>query len=329
MRENIVFIMPPQGSSGSVPLAFLLDHYPTFADYYEQTKNYFKSLGYTDKEIFRNFSTPNETKTITSHPFTFFWSVAMASIYIDREIVPCAIIGHSLGEFATLVLAGYNYTEMLDFVTQRARLIDTVTDENAKGTMCHASLPDSDVSKLIAPLPNLSIAAINSKNSCVVSGLVKEIKSFEKICDKMGIMHKRLSVPHPAHSPLLSKIDFSTLPFPRKTMKDNNIKIYLSSCIEQENISAKDYPNLQAKKVANFYTAFSDLAKTYENPICVEFAVHSTLKNACLANGAKLHIGASALEQYIPNLPSEECFHRAIKNNLTKLRRLQNEVSKL
>ena len=274
MKENIVFIMPPQGSSGSVPLAFLLDHYPTFADYYEQTKNYFKSLGYTDEEIFQNFSSSNEAKATTSHPFTFFWSVAMASLYIDHGIIPCAIIGHSLGEFATLVLAGYNYTEMLDYVTQRAKLIDTVTEKSNKGTMCHVSLPACEVSKLIAPLPNLSIAAINSENSCVASGLVKQIKSFEKICDKMGAMHKRLSVPHPAHSPILTNIDFSALPFPRKIMKDNNVKIYLSSSIEQENISAKDYPNLQAKNVANFNSAFSALAKSHENPICIEFAVH-------------------------------------------------------
>lgn len=325
MTKNIFFIMPPQGTSGPVPLDFLLLRYPVIARFYEQTKNYFLQIGYSKEEILHNFSSPSENTAITSHPFIYFWSVSLATMYMKSGIAPNVIIGHSLGEFAALTVASYtNYLDMLHFVTQRALLIDKTSQKSAKkGAMCHIALPVDEIKSIITPLKNLSIASINSKNSCVISGLYKEIVSLEKICDSQQILHKRLRVPHAAHSPLLRDINFTSLPFPKITkIEKPNFSVILSSGITIEQLNSKTYPNNQAKTVADFYSTFSSIQQNYKNQICVEFSVHSTLKSACLANGALEHFGASALETYIPNLSREECFYQAIENNLAKLRRL-------
>ena len=325
MTKNIIFVMPPQGTSGHIPLEFLLQKYPVFEKIYSQTESYFLTQGYSKEEIFYNFSTPNENSAITSHPFIYFWSVAMARLYMDFDITPNAIIGHSLGEFAALTVACYTeYIDMLHFVTQRAKMLDEISkSHNYKGVMCHVLLPSTELQNIITPFKNISIASINSANSCVVSGLSSEIALLEKICDKQQIPHKRLYVPHAAHSPILHNVDFSSLPFPKLTkIKKTKFPVFLSSGIDIEQFNMENYPNFQAKNIANFYSAFSKICEIYKNPICIEFSVHSTLKSACLANGAAEHIGASTLPSYVPNLPREECFYKAIENNLAKLRRL-------
>ena len=330
MNSNIIFVMPPQGTSGAVPLEFLLQKYPVFDKFYSQTESYFLTQGYSKEEIFYNFSNPNESSAISSHPFIYFWSVAMASLYIEFGILPNAILGHSLGEFAALTVAfDTDYTDMLHFVTQRAKMLDEISQRHNKGAMCHVLLPSTELENIIAPLKNISIASINSANSCVASGDSNEIILLEKICDKQQIPHKRLRVPHAAHSPMLRDIDFSSLPFPKIKKKEKKIfpfspffSVFLSSGIDIEHFNMENYPNFQAKNIANFYSAFSKMQESHKNPICIEFSVHSTLKSACLAKGATEHIGASALPCYVPNLSREECFYQAIENNLAKLRRL-------
>ncbi len=328
MSNNIIFVMPPQGTSGPIPLEFLLQKYPVFKKFYSQTESYFLTQGYSKKEIFYNFSNPSESSAITSHPFIYFWSIAMASLYIQFGVVPNAIIGHSLGEFAALVVAFYaDYTDMLHFVTQRAKMLDEISQRNNnKGAMCHVIAPRTELENIIAPLKKISIASINSANSCVASGFSNEIILLEKICDKQQIQHKRLRVPHAAHSPVLRNIDFSSLPFPKiKKTEEQNFPffpVFLSSSVDIEHFNMENYPDFQAKNIANFYSAFSKMQESYTSPICIEFSVHSTLKSACLANGTTEHIGASALPCYVPNLSREECFYQAIENNLAKLRRL-------
>tara|TARA_R110002020_G_scaffold316899_2_gene532290 strand:- start:62062 stop:68664 length:6603 start_codon:yes stop_codon:yes gene_type:complete len=141
-------------------------------------------------------------QTEWTQPAMFALECGLAALWRSWGVEPSAVIGHSAGEFAAATIAGvFALEDGLRLVAERGKLLSQLP---AGGAMAALFLSESDARKLIAPFGNeVSIAAINSSDSLVISGSANGIdKVLSKLSDD-GIQGHRLHISFAAHSHLV------------------------------------------------------------------------------------------------------------------------------
>jgi acyl transferase domain-containing protein len=140
-------------------------------------------------------------QTLYAQPAIFILEYAMAKLWMSFGIQPEVLTGHSIGEFVAAHLAGvFSLADALKLISERARLVNGVE----KGNMLSVRL---EAEKLEDILPSkLSIAAINSRKLCVVSGPSNAINSFSELLAEQGIPSRLLLTSHAFHSSMMDSI---------------------------------------------------------------------------------------------------------------------------
>nr|XP_036586274.1 polyketide synthase [Colletotrichum truncatum]KAF6796681.1 polyketide synthase [Colletotrichum truncatum] len=149
--------------------------------------------------------------------------VAMAHLFRSLGLQPNLVIGHSLGEYAALCVAGVlSVSDMLYLVHTRASLIQEHCTAHTYSmlavNMCH-----SDVADMLCKsnCPTCQIACINAPAMTVISGINDELSVLQSTLQNLGIHTSLLKVQYGFHSnqlePLLEryeeavgKVHFST-----------------------------------------------------------------------------------------------------------------------
>lgn len=141
----------------------------------------------------------NETEN--AQVIIFMIEYAMASYLITLGIVPEALLGHSLGEYAAACIAGvFSLEDGLRLVIGRARLMQKMQ----RGGMDVLNTSEADTSTLITDSHRtLWLAAQNGMQNSVVSGSFEELEAFEAYLDKREIEYKRLETSHAFHSGMM------------------------------------------------------------------------------------------------------------------------------
>ena len=159
----------------------------------------------------RNVIYPDEAKqgdaaqlldqTFITQAAMFVIDYALARLWMRWGVRPRAMIGHSIGEYVAACLAGvFTLEDALRLVAARARLMQ----ELPSGVMLAVQLASDDVRALLGK--NLSLAAINSPSSCVVSGPADVIEEFENRLAEKGAHCRRLRTSHAFHSVMMEPI---------------------------------------------------------------------------------------------------------------------------
>jgi acyl transferase domain-containing protein/glutamate-1-semialdehyde aminotransferase len=131
-------------------------------------------------------------------PCIFVTEYALARTLCEWGIEPRALLGHSLGEYVAACLAGTMSLESaLRLVMLRGRLMAELGD----GAMLSVRLDASRLQALMGG--GLMLAAVNGRNSCVVSGPAHEIGAFAHRLAEMAINHTMVPIAVAAHSPLV------------------------------------------------------------------------------------------------------------------------------
>ncbi|MCI0623056.1 MAG: type I polyketide synthase [Acidobacteria bacterium] len=145
---------------------------------------------------------PNLDDTALSQPALFVVEYALATLWMSWGIRPQGMLGHSIGEYVAACLAGVvSLDDALDLVAERGRLMQ----EMPAGAML--AVFASEVS--IRPrLQNsaLSIAALNSPESCVVSGPKATLEAFASEVSQAGISVRYLRTSHAFHSSMMDPV---------------------------------------------------------------------------------------------------------------------------
>jgi acyl transferase domain-containing protein/acyl carrier protein len=148
---------------------------------------------------------PDIDQTEVAQPLIFMFEYAMAQLLIKWGIKPEAMIGHSLGEYTAACLSGvFSLQDALKLVVLRGRLMQPL----ATGAMVSVGLCEGDVKRLLNG--ELSLAAVNAPELCVVSGTQPAIDRFTAVVEAnargRGAVVRPLHTSHAFHSPMMDAI---------------------------------------------------------------------------------------------------------------------------
>ncbi len=151
-------------------------------------------------------------KTIYTQPAIFALEYALAQMWLDWGVKPAALIGHSVGEYVAATIAGvFSLADALKLVATRGKLMQNLAQV---GDMYAVFADEATIKPLIEPFgEQIAIAAINSRQSIVISGATTAVQEVVTKLEAQGIKSKQLKVSHAFHSPLMKPIlaEFSTV----------------------------------------------------------------------------------------------------------------------
>ena len=140
-------------------------------------------------------------QTAVAQPALFVIEYAMARLWMEWGVLPEAMIGHSIGEYVAAHLAGvFSLEHALFLVAERGRLMQQLPP----GAMLAVPLSPENLRPELGA--ELSIAAVNSPGSCVVSGQLEAIELLEARLGQLGTVSHRLHTSHAFHSPMVEPV---------------------------------------------------------------------------------------------------------------------------
>lgn len=145
----------------------------------------------------------NEVINLTcfTQPILLAFEVALAEYLHQLNALPCALLGHSLGEYAALVVSqAIEFEVAARLVIARANLMS----KTKPGAMCSVII---DKEQLMIMMPNdIDIAALNAPNLFTLSGPLESVNKFFEKLEREKIHAQMLKVSHAFHSHLLDPI---------------------------------------------------------------------------------------------------------------------------
>ncbi|MGX5687251.1 beta-ketoacyl synthase N-terminal-like domain-containing protein [Chryseobacterium cucumeris] len=160
--------------------------------------DYSEIIGYRNSEKQINGLINNTRYT---QPILFLFEYALAQVLIKWGVQPDIMIGHSLGEYVAACIAGvFSFKDALSLVVKRSDLMSRVKE----GKMLAIGLPISDILEFLPE--ELSVAAVNSDDSCVVSGDTESVEDFITKLEVKDIGFSTLKTSHAFHSQMMDEM---------------------------------------------------------------------------------------------------------------------------
>jgi acyl transferase domain-containing protein/acyl carrier protein len=140
-------------------------------------------------------------QTYYTQPLLFLIEYALASLLIKWGIQPKYMIGHSLGEYTAACIAEvFSLKDGLRLLVKRGSLMNTIE----KGSMLGLNISAKDIEAILPK--DISIATINTKESCVISGNDASINDFAEVLTEKEIAFTKLKTSHAFHSAMMDPI---------------------------------------------------------------------------------------------------------------------------
>ncbi len=143
-------------------------------------------------------------QTRVAQPALFVFGYALAQLWISWGIKPWAMLGHSVGEYVAATLAGvFGLEDALMLIAYRAQLVQA----QPPGAMLAVRLPENELVSLVNEAGvQLSVAAVNAPNLCVVAGNEDAVRTLEALLESRRTGCRRLSTSHAFHSAMLDDV---------------------------------------------------------------------------------------------------------------------------
>ncbi|KAG1882765.1 polyketide synthase [Suillus subluteus] len=143
-----------------------------------------------------------------SQTSTMALEVALATLWIHWGLTPSTVVGHSLGEYAALVIAEVLSLEAALFlVASRARLTWRGCVPGATG-MLAVRLGEQQINAVLksGSYSDLSVACVNSDHACVVSGPLSQLHALTEELATTGCKARLLDVPYGYHGQAMDPV---------------------------------------------------------------------------------------------------------------------------
>lgn len=211
---NLIFAFTGQGSQYSGMGKDLYQNFSSFRcdlDRYDQLA---QNLGFPPfVQVITNSCRPLEDYSpVVIQIATTCLEMALGRLWKSWGVTPRAVVGHSLGEYAALYIAGVlSECDTIYLVGQRAKLLEEYCTPNTH-SMLAVKAPLGVVQNFLAG-SDCEIAAINGPEDTVLSGENRNVKQIQGILTSQKIKSTFLKVPYAFHSsqvePILQKVDLT------------------------------------------------------------------------------------------------------------------------
>nr|prf polyketide synthase [Saccharopolyspora erythraea] len=197
---GVVFVFPGQGAQWEGMARGLLS-VPVFAESIAECDAVLSEVaGFSASEVLEQRpDAPSLERVDVVQPVLFSVMVSLARLWGACGVSPSAVIGHSQGEIAAAVVAGVlSLEDGVRVVALRAKALRALA---GKGGMVSLAAPGERARALIAPWEDrISVAAVNSPSSVVVSGDPEALAELVARCEDEGVRAKTLPVDYASHS---------------------------------------------------------------------------------------------------------------------------------
>ena len=131
--------------------------------------------------------------------------IALARLYLTFGIKPCAVIGHSLGEYAALAVAGVlSDSDTVFLVGTRATILESNCLSYTHG-MVSVRASVADITREADGSP-FEVACINSPKETVIGGTVEHLEALSARLSKKGYRTTRLDMPYAYHTAQMDNV---------------------------------------------------------------------------------------------------------------------------
>ena len=228
-------------------------------------------------------------ETEVAQPAIFGIQVSLATLWKSWGVEPEAVVGHSVGEIAAAHVAGIlSLEDAVCIVYHRSRLMQRTA---GKGKMAAIGLSREQTDELLKTYDRLSIGALNSPQSTVLSGDAEALEEIVASLTAKGIFARMLSVNYAFHSHIMDELtDELTDALKGITPQPAILSIY--STVRGTRAEEGDYgPKYWARNIRQpvlFGQAIKALSDNGFNTF-VEIGPHPVLLesiNQCLTSGA-------------------------------------------
>lgn len=199
---RLAYVFSGQGSQWWAMGRELLTKEPVYRAVVERCDALLQPLtGWSLLEVLNAAETESKLdETAYAQPALFALQVGLAALWRSWGVAPDAVFGHSVGEVAAAHVAGaLSLEDAVRVIAHRARLMQQAT---GLGHMANIEMPLAELMPLLEPYADrLSVAAINSPSSIVVSGETAALDALLDGVKKRGVVSLRLPVNYAFHSP--------------------------------------------------------------------------------------------------------------------------------
>ncbi|KAK4995686.1 hypothetical protein LTR66_004547 [Elasticomyces elasticus] len=200
-KPSVVFAFTGQGSQYLGMGKQLFDAYPRFRADLQRFDQLAQSSGFPP--FLHVYTSPegdiDEFIPVVTQLAITCLQMALAALLISFGITPNAVVGHSLGEYAALYVAGVlSASDTIYLVGKRAELLQ---ERCQRGTHAMLAVKASQmaIAKLLAD-KKYEVACINSPEATILSGSNEQIATAHRIIASSGMKSMQMKLPFAFHS---------------------------------------------------------------------------------------------------------------------------------
>ncbi|MFF0488557.1 SDR family NAD(P)-dependent oxidoreductase [Nocardia sp. NPDC004068] len=206
---RIAFVFPGQGSQWFGMARDMYERSEVFRHEFDRCDDAFRR--YLDWSVADRLAAGEDGDRIQRdevvQPLLFSVMVSLAAVWRHHGIHPDAVIGHSQGEIAAAYVAGVlTLSDAACVVAHRSSALSLVADD---GRMLLVGAPLDDIEPRIEEVgaDRVSIAAVNSARSIVLSGAADALAELAARFDRDGVFVRMLPVRYASHSRFMDPLD--------------------------------------------------------------------------------------------------------------------------